>query len=317
MARRIHRYPGPREQESIIAGTRHFLIAKNVISPKDAAMPYSTFKNGFVYICMLLAVCYPISLAAQDDLEIEDEKVDRGPTSTGANAAKIIALHLAANGGLENIKSIKTLKKTGSFKEGKELLQITEYHKAPNKYRLEKRFRLGGRKYLSVLATDGRTVWSREVSPEKKPPVVIKGAEAKKVLADADIYGALVDWKKKGHNFSYQGKPNVSGRSAFLLKAGMSNGEVRWYYFDSKTFLIIRLGFTEIFAGTKIDADIYPIKFQKLHGTWHNETIEFTASDQVYRTIAYDQIVANEDISDDLFALPKVKEGFILRQKSR
>ena len=280
-------------------------------------MPNFTLKIGFLCLCLLL----PISLTAQDGLETEDEsgeeqKVDRGPTSTDATAAKIISLHLAYNGGLEKIKSTKTLRKTGSFKEGKELLQITEYYKTPNKYRIEKRFRQGGREHLSVLATDGRTVWSRELSPVKKPPVVKKGAEAKKVLADADIYGNLVDWKAKGHNFSYQGKSNVSGRPAFLLKAGLSNGEVRWYYFDSKTFLVTRIEFKETFAGTKVYANIYPIKFKPVNGTYHNETIEFTASDQVYRTIAYDQIIANEDISDDIFALPKIKE-FILRQKSR
>ncbi len=284
-------------------------------------MPYSTLKIGFVCICLLLAACFPISLTAQNvlvtgDESGEEQKVERGPASTDATAAKIISLHLAYNGGLEKIKSTKTLKKTGSFKEGKELLQITEYYKAPNKYRLEKRFRQGGRKHLSVLATDGRTVWSRELSPVKKPPVVIKGAEAKKVLASADIYGALVDWKAKGHNFSYQGKSKVSGRSAFLLKAGLSNGDVRWYYFDSKTFLVTRIEFKETFAGTKVYASIYPIKFKRVNGKYHYETIEFTASGQVYRTIAYNQIIANEDISDDLFALPKVKQ-FTLRQKSR
>ncbi len=315
MARRTHRYPGSHEQEPIIAGSGHFIIAKSINFPKDTAMSYSTLKTGFVFICLLLAAFFPVSLTAQDGLETEDEKVDKGPTSTGANAAKIIALHLAANGGMEKIKSTKTLKKTGSFKEGKELLQITEYYKAPNKYRLEKRFRKGGQKYLSVLATDGRTVWSRDISPEKKPPVVIKGAEAEKFLADADIYGDLVDWKEKGHNFSYQGKTDVSGRSAFLLKAGMSNGEVRWYYFDSKTFHVTRIEFKETFAGTKVYASIYPIKFKRVNGKYHYETIEFTASGQIYRTIAYDQIIANEDISDDLFTLPKIKQ-FILRQKS-
>lgn len=284
-------------------------------------MPFPTLKFGFGCICLLMSFCFPVPIMAQSDLITKDgsggkQKVNRGPASTDATSAKIISLHLTRNGGVENIKSTKTLKKTGSLKEGKELLQITEYYKAPNKYRIEKRYRLGGRKYLSVLATNGKTVWSREISPEKKPPVVIKGAEAKKVLSDADIHGNLVDWKAKGHSFSYQGKSKVSGRPAFLIKAYLNNGDVKWYYFDSKTFLVTRLGFTEIFAGTKVDADIYIIKFKIINGTYHNETIEFTASNQLYRTIAYDEIIANTDISDDLFTLPKVKQ-FTLRQKSR
>ena len=321
MARRSYRYPGAPGQEPISIGRGHYGFAKSGQFPKDVIMPFPTLKFGFVCICLLLSPCFLVPLMAQSDLETEDisgekQKVNRGPASTDATSAKIISLHLARNGGVENIKSIKTLKKTGSSKEGKELLQITEYYKAPNKYRLEKRYRLGGRKYLSVLATDGQTVWSREVTPEKKPPVVIKGAAAKKILADADIYGELVDWKAKGHRFSYQGKSSVNGRPAFLLKAYLNNGEVKWYYFDSKTFLVTRLGFTEIFAGTKVDADIFPVKIKPLNGTYQNETIEFTASNQVYRTIAYDEIIANTDISDDLFTLPKVKQ-FTLRQKSR
>lgn len=278
-------------------------------------------KFGYLLICLTIPVLSTATLSAQEGLESEvdtgDNKAsDKGPTSTDLNAAKIIQLHITANGGLENLNSIKTLKKTGSSKEGKELLQITEYYKAPNKYRIEKRFRQGGREHLSVLVTDGRTVWSRVVSPNKKPPVVLKGAEAKKVLAGADIHGNLVDWKSKGHNFSYQGKSKVTGRPAYLLKAGLSNGDVLWYYFDSKSFLITRIGFKESFSGTKIDADAYPVKFKKINGAWHNETIEFTASNQVYRTIAYDNIIANGEVSDDLFALPKIKQ-FTLRQKSK
>ena len=86
---------------------------------------------------------------------------------------------------------------------------------------------------------------------------VMGKAEAADFFREADFYGPLVDWKEKVHNFAYDSEAKVNKSPSHLVKAGLVDGAIVYYYLDAKRFLIYRYGFTERFAGSRANADYF------------------------------------------------------------
>ncbi len=251
-----------------------------------------------------------------DDETADEKKAETGPQSTDANSAKIIDLHIDALGGLEKIKTLKTIKLTGSFREGKQSWKMTWYRKAPNIYRVERYHRLLGRDYLTIKAFNGKTGWVREASPELKPPEEMWKGELDSFLKEAEFYPPLVDWREKGHHFAYKGELKILRKPTYFVQGKLEDGRDIYYYFNTNNFLLRQVGFKDKFAGATADADYRPVKMKKVNGIWMEEIIQYVVQGRVYKEIVYDTMLANIDMPDSLFEIPEVKE-FILRQKSR
>ncbi len=283
------------------------------------AMKYLT------YICLMglfPALYYP--LCAQEDSSVEsseepdseegEEKKDQGPMATGANAAKLIEYHLQVLGGLEQIKSIRTLAIKGPLKEGKNNFNMIWYRKAPNKYRVEQHYRKLGRDYRTIRVYDGRAAWTQVVKP--KPPAVMGKAEARDFALEADFYGPLVDHPTKGHFFVYDSQAKVYGKPTHIVKGRLNTGAIVYYYFDVQDYLLRRYGFTGKFASSKVNADYYPKGFRKFNGVVMELGREYVANKGIYKEVDFESIKVNVEISDALFTMPKSKELW-LRQKGK
>ncbi len=279
-----------------------------------------------IHICLMgfLLVFYSPLYAQEQNLtedsveeeSEEGEEVDKGPTATDANAAKMIEYHLLVRGGPEQIKTLETIEKKGSQKEGKNLYDMIWYRKAPHKYRVEQSYRKLGRDYRTIRVYDGQTAWTQEVEPKPKPPAVMTTAQAKDFIMEADFYGPLVDHQSKGHFFVYDSSTTVYGKPAYIVKGRLSNGAIVFYYFDAKDYLIRRYGFSEKFAASTANADYYPTGFRKFYGVVMELGREYVANKSIYKKVDFESIKVNEEISDSLFTMPKSKE-FWLRQKDK
>ena len=278
-------------------------------------MGYKTKVNYIVCLLCLLSAMPMVSHgqteAENGEEQQESSKKEVGPKVSDAASAKIIANHNKSRGGIDKIKSIKSTKKKGTLREGKKYYNMLWYRKVPNKYRVERHYRLLGQDYRTVWAYDGETAWIQEFTPKKQLPKLMGKGEAKEFALEADFYGPLVDWKEKGHAFAYDGKAKVYSTPAYLVRAQIKNGPLVYYYFDTKNFLVRRYGFTAKFAGASVYADYYVQKLKKANDVWMEQRREYTADLGVYKTIEYDSIQANVDISDSLFVMPKIKEYWI------
>lgn len=131
-------------------------------------------------------------------------------------------------------------------------------------------------------------------------------------VQEAEFYNHLIDWREKGPRFKYVDKIKILKQPTYFVQEILKDDRDVFYYFDTNNFLIKQFGFKEPFAGTLADADYLPIKFKKTNSVWMEEKKQYVVKDRVYKEISYDKILANVDIPDSLFELPKVKE-FILR----
>ncbi len=280
----------------------------------------------YTHLCILGLFFASLStLSSQDESpsgnleeeESEEEgKKDQGPTATDANAAKLIEYHLQVLGGVEQIKSLKTIIKKGPLRIGKNEYDMIWYHKAPNKYRVEQHHKKMGRNHRTIRVYDGQTAWTQVVEPKPKPPTIMGKAEAKDFIIEADFYGPLLDHQSKGHFFVYDSQAKVYGKPAHIVKGKLSSGSIVYYYFDVKDYLLRRYGFTDKFASASVAADYYPTGFHKFYGVVMEKGREYVANKGIYKEIDFESIKVNEEIADSLFTMPKSKENW-LKQKGK
>ena len=72
-------------------------------------------------------------------------------------------------------------------------------------------------------------------------PDLLSADDTKDLVEDADIDGQLVDYKNKDHRAEYIGHDSVEGTDCYKIKLTLSDGDVRYYYIDTDSFLELKV----------------------------------------------------------------------------
>ena len=153
-------------------------------------------------------------------------------------ADEIVNKALAARGGVERIKAVKSERVTGriSFTGGMEGTFALEL-KRPRKMRLE--IDLGGQKAIRVY--DGKSAgWMINPFAENKDVQPMSEEELKGISEESDFDGPLVDYKAKGSQIELIGKEQFDDKPVYRLQLTNKNGDVRFYVFDASTFILLK-----------------------------------------------------------------------------
>jgi len=154
-------------------------------------------------------------------------------TSHAQTVDEIVARYVAARGGLERIRSVLTLRMTGTLspapgEKGPLRLEV----KRPGRMRVE--MVLEGS--TLTQATDGATAWVIAPMLAGGAAVLLPPEEAQSLKDQADIEGPLVDWKAKGHRVELVSREKRPGGEAFRLKVRLKSGDVRYLAIDAATY---------------------------------------------------------------------------------
>jgi outer membrane lipoprotein-sorting protein len=158
------------------------------------------------------------------------------PALLAQTADELVAKYVQARGGMEKIKSIQSMRMTGTMSTGQLDVPIVLLMKRPNMVRME--FEVQG--ITGVRAFDGQEGWALMPFLGKPDAAPITGQELKEFSDQADIDGGLVDYKAKGNTIEFLGKEKVDGVDAYKLKLTRKNGDVDFAYLDANTYLEIR-----------------------------------------------------------------------------
>ena len=154
--------------------------------------------------------------------------------SAAETAEELVAKNIQARGGLEKIKSVQSMRMTGTMRLGDERLPTTLELKRPNKSRWE--FTLEGQ--TAVQAYDGKTAWMIMPFEGQTEPQIMTDQEARDIEMQADVDGPLVDAAAKGNTIELVGKETIEGGvEAWHLRITRKNGDARDLYLDAKTYL--------------------------------------------------------------------------------
>ncbi len=277
-------------------------------------------RAGFLLVGLTLPAALPqaqdweetdtSAAAYEDEAGVEEE--DTAPAETDSASRKIIGNHVLAMGGMDAIKAIRSYRATGTVKLGRNENDIRIMKKAPAFSRHEvdhaMRYRQTG---TIVQATNGEYAWSLDGTAKNALPQPLGTQEAGDFNRNADFYGPLIDWEAKGIQFTYEGKDDIRGRPVYVVKGYFPGGARDWFYFDAKSFLLLRHRSEATFANARRYIDTTFTGFKKLAGTYFPMTLVQSIHGQEIGCTTFETVEPNVALEDTLFQAPRRKEVWL------
>jgi hypothetical protein len=217
-------------------------------------------------------------------------------------ADELIAKNIEARGGMEKMKSIKTLRMTGKFEGGGGFTaSIGQENERPNLIR--QTFVLQG--MTAVQAYDGTTGWQIQPFNGKKDPELMGEDDLRDLLLDAEFDGPLVDYKEKGSAVEFLGHDPVDGDDALRLKVTLKNGDIIYDYLDPDTFIEIRREIQQFIRGSVRDRVVGLGSYKPVNGVMFPFSLSSGPKNHPdAQTTTVQKIEANVTIDPADFALP-------------
>lgn len=218
----------------------------------------------------------------------------------------LIAKNLAARGGADKIKAVKSAKLTGKMMmgPGMEAPFVWEW-KRPNSFRTE--FVFQG--MTGIQAYDGTTGWSVMPFLGKKDPEKMSEEEMKDIDEQADFDGPFVDSKEKGVTVEYLGKEPIEGTDAYKLKVTRKNGDVTNVYLDAESYLEIKSTGKRTRRGQEFEFEASQGDYKKVGDVLFAHSMEFKPKGApAGQTMTIEKIELNTEESADRFKMPEVKK---------
>jgi outer membrane lipoprotein-sorting protein len=215
---------------------------------------------------------------------------------------EVIAQHIKARGGMEKLKSVKTMRVTGKMMMGQGMeAPFVMMGRRPNETRIE--FVFQG--MTGVQAFDGKNAWMVMPFMGKKDPEAMPEEETKMMAEQGDLDGPLVDWKEKGHKVELAGKEQVEGADAYKLKVTMKNGNLRTYYLDAESYLEIKMEGKRKMRGTEVEGETLYGDYKEVDGMMLAHSQENGAKGSPQRQkMVFEKVEINPALPDSLFAMP-------------
>lgn len=151
-------------------------------------------------------------------------------------ADKLIAKNLAARGGAQRLRAVRSMVITGTISFGKESSAITVRALRPGRIRED--FKI--QEAEIARGYDGTTGWlMQKKKGEEKKVEILSGAEGDNIREEAEnaIEGPLMDYSKKGSKAEVLGRDHWQGKPVYKLKITTRGGLSITQFLDAQTYL--------------------------------------------------------------------------------
>jgi hypothetical protein len=225
-------------------------------------------------------------------------------TAHAQTVDEIVTKNVQAHGGVEKMKSVQTIRITGKLNQGPIRAGFMQENKRPDKVREEQSIQ----GLAAVQAYDGKTGWQVNPFGGRRDAELMSQDDLKGLMIDADIDGPLVDYKEKGHKAELVGHDSVEGTDCYKIKLSLKNGDVRYYFLDTDSFLELKIETQSSIRGTIQYSETYFGDYEEVKGLYYSFAFESgTKGDPNRVKFAVDKVEINVPLEDSLFAVPNVK----------
>jgi len=218
------------------------------------------------------------------------------PPQANLSAAEIVAKNIAARGGLEAWRAVKTMSLSGKMGAGgnqRATLQLPTQAQAtvvtrktgepqlpsrrieevylpfvmelarPGKMRFE--LQVAGKTALQVY--DGANGWKLRPYLNRLEVEPYTAEEVKVASMQSELDGPLVDYAAKGTRIESDGTERVEDRDTYKLKLTLKNGVVTHVWVDAQTFLETKIqGQPRRLDGTDHPVEVYYRDYRNVNG---------------------------------------------------
>lgn len=224
------------------------------------------------------------------------------------NADEILAKYFENTGGIKKWKNLKTIKMDGTFPTPQGDFDFTIYRKSPDMVKLQ--VEVHGQ-VIVPQAYDGEVAWAANPMMGGGDPQKLPEEATQEVAANAEFQDAFIDYKKKGHEVSYEGIEEVDSMKVYVLKLEKNKNNdksnmTEYHYFDTKQYWPVMIKTTALSGPAQgAESRTYLHDYQKTKaGLTMPYRIETKVNGQTVNEIVIDKIEINEKISDNVFAFP-------------
>jgi hypothetical protein len=213
----------------------------------------------------------------------------------------LVARHIEARGGKENLQAIETLRMSGraTHGPGREALVSREV-RPPGKIRTE--FELQG--VTSVYACDGSTCWYVDPLSGVFDAEPMSADETAWAMQEADVFGAI-DWQEKGHQLALLGTETIDGREAWEVEVTLSSGPSRLVYVDKESALVVRRVTPRTLGGRAVEVQTDFGDFREVAGVMFPHSIRTgAAGEDGALEVTVETVEVNVPLDDSRFAMP-------------
>lgn len=228
-----------------------------------------------------------------------------GPTSA-QTLNQILSKVYVARGGLTRIRALRSERVSGTISFGSEASgPFTVELKRPMKMRMI----LNVQNRTMIRVFDGVRGWANNPFAGKLNPDVMPEEDLKNISEEADFDGPLVDYGKKSNKVELVGKDKVEDKDAWRVRLTNKNGDVRYYLFDAKTFLLLKWE-----GKRRADSKEYPIEsyfhdYRDVDGLKFSFEIDSGSSaTDLTQKLVIDKIELNINFPDSDFAKPEAQD---------
>jgi len=219
------------------------------------------------------------------------------------SADAIVARYIAARGGYDKIKAVRSERVIGtiSFGGGVDGLLLVERER-PLKMHME--INLNGSTMIRVY--DGTSAgWIYNPFAPNPSVQPMSEAELRNIFDEADFEGPFVDYKEKGNVIEFVGRADVQGTPAYKLRLTNKNGDVGYFFFDAVTFLLLEWQGVRKVGETGQTSESYFKDFREVQGLKYPFLIESRSpgTNQSQKLVA-NKIEVNIPIDAAHFAQP-------------
>ncbi|HXZ21028.1 MAG TPA: hypothetical protein VEG63_13840 [Candidatus Acidoferrales bacterium] len=226
-------------------------------------------------------------------------------SASAQTADEIIAKNLAARGGIERLRAIRSMVMTesASTPDGKgaplKLLMLR-----PDRIREELAVGPG----RSIKAFDGQSGWTQNPGPRGTTVRPLTGGDLQELRDDAEnaIDGVLADYASKGSRVELAGTQTVDGRQCYKLKVTLHTGHTQYQYIDTRTYLEVRQDLLGTTDGKPSAIEQTLSDYRSEGGVLFPHTIVSVIRGQPGRsTVTIQRIEINPPMDEKIFSMPR------------
>jgi outer membrane lipoprotein-sorting protein len=228
------------------------------------------------------------------------------PQAVSAQTAEdLVASALAARGGVEKMKAIRSQRVSGniSFGPGADGPFTVEFAR-PGKMHMD--ISIAGQTIVRVY--DGQSVgWVINPFAPNKDVQPMGADDLHNISDESDFDGPLLDYQSKGNHIELAGQDQVDGKPVNLLKLTNKNGDARTYFFDASTNLLLKWVGKRKVENQELDVETFFRDYREVNGLkFAFEVDSDTPGTQLMQKITIEKIELDTDIDPLRFGKPQL-----------
>lgn len=201
----------------------------------------------------------------------------------------------------EKLTSITAIQAKGKLSQMGQQMPFKMTQQRPMNFRLDITFQ----GLTLTQAYDGTKGWSLNPFMGEDDAQEIPAEQSKNLRVQADMDGALFNWKEKGYTAELLPNEKVEGIECFVIFLKDSENDEYKIFIDSETSLIIKQNYKIETPEGSMTMEIYPSDYQYVEGMLIAFSIEAKADGQTVYTMNYDSVEINPKLDESYFKMPK------------